>query len=105
MGLLAACIYDRTAKHTADTLEWMVYYWHGIMHRREGDFSNSHYWFRKVGNHPAIAVVREACGGDYDPHAFIDEAEAACMKGESPTQLVRRQQIEWMTLFAWSAAG
>ncbi|SVE48716.1 uncharacterized protein METZ01_LOCUS501570, partial [marine metagenome] len=31
-------------------------YWHGIMHRREGDFSNSHYWFRKVGNHPAMAL-------------------------------------------------
>ncbi len=27
--------------------------WHAIMHRREGDTSNSQYWWRRVGAHPA----------------------------------------------------
>ena len=31
--------------------------WHAVMHRREGDASNSIYWWRKTGAHPAFELL------------------------------------------------
>jgi len=81
-------------------------YWHALMHRSEGDFSNSKYWYRRVGRHSIFPDLRAAAlrlqasspsasraqwlrSSDWDPSRFVDAIEHAAGPEADDTGLLQ----------------
>jgi hypothetical protein len=97
--------------------------WHAIMHRREGDFSNSRYWYAKCRQHfilgplaqhvqaminplPADKRLLKLTFSGWNADAFVELVEAVHDAPGDPLRelCIEIQQLEWRLLLEHCAA-
>src|SRR5258705_12698611 len=76
-------------------------FWHAIMHRREGDFSNRQYWYARYQGHPVLHQLANQAGqilnplpadkqllrlmgGGWNANAFVDLVAAVAGNERDP---------------------
>ena len=113
VSALALCNDDLRLSHeVSQSINTPIGSWlHGCMHRREGDFSNSKYWYRKVGSHasfckisskfdgflaqysPKGEVKLKSLGKVWNPFDFIDLCSEAEFESRHIHKILKQAQL------------
>jgi hypothetical protein len=115
LGLLRGGLYyfhnglQDSHKAFADDAGVTAAYWHGMVHRREGDFENARYWMRRAGEHPAFqeaqgrssdASPHMARQTNWDPFLFIHLCEQFKYgASEYRNEIAHLQRVEFAVFF------
>ncbi len=111
-------LHPSAAKSNPREMTQTLAFWHAIMHRREGDFSNSKYWYARCADHPVLQSMASHANeilhplpadksllkitrNGWDPNAFVDLTEQVHHQPSDSRYhaAVSLQKIEWRALF------
>lgn len=97
---------DLTASHALSQRhegEPLADYWHAIIHRREGDYGNSRYWFGRAGRTPLLAEVYGPDPGA--PAAFVERCRAVGRGRDADLERFQRDETARLLDYANSQSA
>lgn len=84
-------------------------YWHGMIHRRQGEFDSARYWLRRVGSHPVFDELHHTAAAvspdmakqsSWSPYLFVGLCEQETFGDDQHRmELIKLQRIEFDALF------